>query len=136
MIDVLPSNSLLSFCKNNVTVAEPSYQRIYQNITKVDLLNSARSIESMFDVSHGVIFNCYYSVWTAVDPSTYSGVFGGVTVLLNILFNLGYMYTDVKNIMAMTLTTNSQDYWRKFGKYAGDITMRIFYRKPIGRGGL
>jgi len=88
-----------------------------------------RSTETMFDIFYGTVFNCYYSVWTVINPTTYNEVFGGSKILMNILFGLGFMYTDVNS--AINLSTTSTDYWKKIGKYAGDLIMRIFYRKSL-----
>lgn len=129
MIDVLPSNSLLAYCKNNVTLSHTTYTLITNNLTKSDITNTVKSAETMFDVGYGIIFNCYYSVWTAINPDTYSSVFGGDVILKNILYGLGFMYTDVKS--ATALSTSYGEYWRQIGKYGGDLLMRIFYRKPL-----
>ena len=129
MIDVLPANSLLAFCKNNVTLSYDTYNLIANNFTKSDMLNTLRSTETMFDVANSVIFNCYYSAWSAVDPNTYNSVFGGTTILMNILYGIGFMYTDVRGILG--LADSVSEYWRKIGKYGGDIIMRIFYRKSL-----
>lgn len=83
----------------------------------------------MFDVAYGIIFNCYYSAWSALNPATYSTVFGGSTILMNILYGLGFMYTDVRG--AVNLATTYTSYWEKIGKYSGDLLMRIFYRKSL-----
>ena len=95
MIDVLPSNSLLAFCKNNVTQAYSTYGLLQNNVTNTDVLNTLISANTMFDVIYGITFNCYYSVWTVINPSTYSTVFGGQTILMNTLYGLGFMYTDI-----------------------------------------
>ena len=58
----------------------------------------------MFDVGYGILFNCYYSVWGAVNPATYSDTFGGSKILMNILYGLGYMYTDVNSALALGTT--------------------------------
>jgi hypothetical protein len=129
MIDVLPTNSLLAFCKNNVTLAQSTYYLITNNATKSDYLNTIKSTETMFDVFYGIMFNCYYSAWTAINPATYSTVFGGQTILMNILYGLGFMYTDVTS--ALNLATTYTEYWRKVGHYGGDLIMRIFYRKSL-----
>lgn len=129
MIDVLPSNSLLAFCKNNITLSYNTYFLIANNFTKADSLNTVRSTESMFDVAYGIVFNCYYSAWSAINPASYSSVFGGSTILMNILYGLGFMYTDVSG--AISLATTYSDYWRRIGHYTGDLIMRIFYRKSL-----
>jgi hypothetical protein len=83
----------------------------------------------MFDQIYGITFNCYYSMWTAVNPATYSTVFGGQTILMNVLYGLGFMYTDITTAIALPTTTS--EYWRTVGHYLGDTIMRIFYRKPL-----
>ena len=63
-----------------------------------------RSAETMFDVFYGVTFNCYYSVWTVINPATYNSVFGGSKILMNVLYGLGFMYTDVNNALKLATT--------------------------------
>ena len=99
------------------------------NYTKSDTLNTIKSAETMFDIAYGVMFNCYYSVWTAVNPASYKEVFGGTKILMNVLYGLGFMYTDVNNALALSHTY--PEYWRKIGRYGGDLIMRIFYRKSL-----
>ena len=47
----------------------------------------------------GIVFNCYYSV---TDPTAMSSTNGyGLNIIgWNILYNLGYMYTDGKGVYA------------------------------------
>lgn len=110
MIDVLPSNSMLAFCKNNATLSYDYYNRIVANATKADILNTLRSTETILDIGYGVIFNCYYSAWSVVNPATYTDTFGGLTILMNILYGLGFMYTDVRK--ALDLAVTHGEYWR------------------------
>ncbi len=76
---------------------------------------------------NGIFFNCYYSGIIATSADTYATVFEGYNLLMNILFGLGYMYTDVVTIINLSATADS--YWRKVGARIGDFIMRIFYRK-------
>jgi hypothetical protein len=87
----------------------------------------------MTDVGASIVFNCYYSVFAVIDPTTYSNLFAGSTIVYNLLFNLGFMYTSVVGFINANQATEGTNYWRKMGRYAGDIIMRIFYRKPITR---
>lgn len=102
---------------------------IANNITNSDALDTLKSVHSMFSVSYGILFNCYYSAYSAVNPSTYASIFGGTTVLMNILYGLGFMYTDVTT--ALATSTSLSNYWLTMGTYLGDIIMRIFYRKSL-----
>lgn len=84
----------------------------------------------MFDNIYGIVFNCYYSTKAVVNPETYKNVFSGMTLLFNILYGLGYMYTDVVYMIYLNPTATS--YWSKIGQRIGDFIMRPFYRSiPI-----
>ena len=47
----------------------------------------------------------------------------------NILFNMGYQYNDI--LQLTKLDEADPDYWRKLGFYAGDFTIRLFWRQLI-----
>lgn len=84
-------------------------------------------MEGLLKTGHGLLFNCYYSVFTVIDPNTYANMWVGNDIFYNILFNLGYMYNNIYKIYILAET--DEEYWRKFGKYAGNTLMRFFYRK-------
>lgn len=44
----------------------------------------------------------------------------------NILYNLGYMYQDVANYIA--LADDTDEYYKYVGTYLGDFLIRIFWR--------
>ena len=132
-IDVLPKDNILSFCKNNITISPDHVNYITANYTSFDLLNLMKSGEAITDVGSSIIFNCYYSVFSIIDPVTYSNLFTNNAIVFNLLFNLGFMYTDVSSIIQLNQATEGTNYWRKMGKYGGDFIMRIFYRRPISR---
>ena len=72
------------------------YNRLYHNLTVAyDTLKFLQSIESSADVASHLIFNCYYSAFSIVDPRTYRNLFTNNAIVFNLLFNLGFMYTDV-----------------------------------------
>ena len=79
----------------------------------------------MTHIIYGIQFNCYYSVWSVANPTSYANVFGGLTLLYNILYNVGFMYSDVKKML--TLSSAYPTYWNVEGGYVGDILMRFFY---------
>lgn len=78
-----------------------------------------------------IIHSCYFSFFSVIDPGTYAQLFAEYEILLNILFNLGFMYTSINR--AFDLPHELDDYWRRFGRYAGDVFMRFFYRLPRER---
>lgn len=50
-------------------------------------------------------------------------------VITNMLYNLGYMYTDVVNFVIMPEDT--VNYWQKIGNYAGDFFIRFWWRESF-----
>ena len=50
-------------------------------------------------------------------------------VITNVLYNLGYMYTDVLNFVIMEADT--VNYWQKIGNYAGDFFIRFWWREAF-----
>ena len=50
-------------------------------------------------------------------------------VITNIVFNLGYMYSDIQ--LWTWMKTNNLHYWSYAGAYAGDFVMRFWYRKDF-----
>jgi hypothetical protein len=88
----------------------------------------------MVQVSYGlsliynVTFNCYYSIFEITSKDTYDALLGQYQILLNILFNLGYIYSAVKNIIILDEALSESNYWTTFGEYVGSIGMYFFYR--------
>lgn len=50
-------------------------------------------------------------------------------ILTNLLFNLGYMYSDVANYI--TLEQASLRYWSQVGEAIGDFMIRFWYREDF-----
>lgn len=61
MIDVLPADNMLAYCKNNATASYDNFFRMKNNYTSADKLNTLITTETLFDNALGIVFNCYYS---------------------------------------------------------------------------
>lgn len=113
-INVLPSDSILSLCNGNATLIEPHLKMIDYNYTTVpDNLKFLQSIDATADVGSHTFFACYYSIFAVVDPQTYANLFAEYAIVFNLLYNLGYMYTDITAITTLdpATYTNNYDYW-------------------------
>lgn len=100
------------------------------------------AIQDLLQFPYFVSFNCYYSiaqVYFAKDPWA-DGVLTMEEklrvsiiivddVLTNLIFNIGYMYTDIENFVTIASTT--PDYWKTIGSYLGDFFIRIFWRQDF-----
>ena len=68
-----------------------------------------------------------------VEAAQYNRKFTPSVILWNILFNLGFIYTNIKNSIMFFLTdtpTNTND-WEVLGNYIGDFAVRFIYSRYI-----
>jgi hypothetical protein len=49
----------------------------------------------------------------------------------NVLYNLGYMYSDGKKIYDISNSATAQ--WELLGQKSGDLVMRFFYSRYVPR---
>jgi len=75
-----------------------------------------------------VIYNCYTFFDTTLTLGT--GTTALYEVLENVLNNLGYMYTDIINVVNTTASSEA-DYPYFLAYNIGDFVIRIFWSNPI-----
>lgn len=83
---------------------------------------------------YAITFNCYYTVTNPVVAAQYNRQFTLSVILWNILFNLGYMYTDVKDAIQFFYTvvsTPDSRTWTTLGRKMGDFVIRFIYSNYI-----
>lgn len=67
-----------------------------------------------------------------MDPgkaTQYNKEFTWYLPLWNILFNVGFMYTDIKNLVVIGMSNTSQYY--QFAYAIGDFLMRFVYSRYV-----
>ena len=71
--------------------------------------------------------NCYKAVLgVASVPSSISDIWTTDILLINILYNLGYMFTDVLDLVFYD-PTNENPYWYYVAYRVGDFFIRFIY---------
>ena len=79
-------------------------------------------------------YNCYYTVAHPLQATMYYKTFSFTLVLWNILFNLGFLYTDGRYILLFFYRDQTVKFvpnWSLLGKYAGDFIMRFIFSKFV-----
>jgi hypothetical protein len=74
---------------------------------------TAKSIAAFLRSGNSILFNCFYTITNPVEAAQYNRKFTPVVILWNILFNLGFIYTNVKNSILFFFpgtTTNTNDW--------------------------
>jgi hypothetical protein len=87
--------------------------------------------KTMMGLASNATYYCFYSAYTAVSPTTYTTKFTGKIIGYNILYGLGYMYTDLKNIYVYYNKGTTTANWTTMAQYFGDFVMKFFFRKVV-----
>lgn len=130
---MLPTYSMINFCYTNSTTIDDNYNAILTNFDAGIYDETAKSIAAMLRSGNSIVFNCFYSITNPVEAAQYNREFTPSVILWNILFNLGFIYTNVKNAIVFFYpgtSTNTND-WANLGKYIGDFAVRFIYSRYI-----
>ena len=130
-VNVLPSTSLMSYCNSNVTLLYPTSVTMYQKFVALDFKNGLLYFKKLTKYMSNSLFNCYYSVKDPTTSSGYKKTFSFMTVMWNILFNLGFMYTDIYKLTNNLLGSTAA--WYNVGFYCGDFVIRFLYSNYVER---
>lgn len=77
---------------------------------------------------YDVVFNCYYGLTQFLNITNIQKLWLELDFIKNILFNLGYIYTDVVMIAIGVPGQTKADYMYYLFFYLGDLTFRFFFR--------
>lgn len=131
-IGVLPSSSFLKLCETNITATETAYTAMTTAFTQAtpDYTEGLNQLQKILSGQAGITFSCFYSVR---DPAGIGAnedlIFGPKLIAWNVLYNLGYMYTDGTTINTQ-LSAATPDYTIIYER-VGDFIMRFFYSRYL-----
>ena len=101
--------------------------------TTYSIPNGLQSLQLILQSASNSVFFCYFAV---VDPTGFisSAVdpFAEKTIAWNLLYSLGYLYTDTYNIVDETTISKTYDY-KVIGTSIGDMLMRPLYSHYLDR---
>lgn len=95
-------------------------------------------ISELMTYPYGLTFNCLFAANDIFSITTEKSASNGSSntpgsimivnnVITNLIFNLGYIYSDIAGYM--TLDGENLNYWTLAGQYFGDFSMRFWYRE-------
>ena len=99
-----------------------------------DYENIAKGLQSILRMLQSSVFNCFYSARDPIRATQYNKTISIFVILWNILFNLGYLYTNVKNILFFfyyDAAGGDLRKWNSLGKSFGDFLVRFIYSRYI-----
>lgn len=79
-------------------------------------------------VVNTTMFYCYYGGKETFTDDYFSKLFGEYSFVQNLLFNTGFMWTDIVMLLSATPTTTVEDYAYFVAFYVGDFIFRIIFK--------
>ena len=71
---------------------------------------------------------CYYGQKETFTGTYFQTLFSNWNFVQNLLFNAGYMWTDVVMLLLATPATTEEDYAYFMAFYVGDFIFRIIFK--------
>ena len=136
-VGVFPTHSMITYCNTNASGIFDEVIGLTEYIQKNKWNDAAKSAKFLLKHFHSTVFYCFYTVTDTGKAAQYQKPFNLVTISWNILFNLGYIYTNIKDIIYLFYYELPKDQtvdersWSTFGKSVGDLITRFIYSKYI-----
>lgn len=96
-----------------------------EDFSKDETTDGITQFTKILNLADDITINCVSAIATSdTDAAT---LFAGDNLLQNLLYNAGFMFTDVLDIVWYD-TRNTDPYWYYFAYRLGDFSIRIIYR--------
>lgn len=122
----LPSGTSGLYCNRNSTLARQHLIDTMKYFEKNDVKNGMKYFNNFATLTDEISNNCYYffAPYLTLDYSTF---LNGNTLLENVLYNAGFMFTDIITVATTDpLTVSNWSY--VLASTIGDFLIRFFYR--------
>ena len=128
-MSAIPSNTQNYYCSKNVTLARGYLTTMITDFSLGENDDGMTYLNSLLTKTDDIYQNCYLAVSSTASVPTdmASLVSADSPILLNILYNLGYQFTDVLDLIFYD-PTNTDPYWFYVSFRLGDFFIRFIYR--------
>lgn len=106
---MFPTNTFIGDCRLNVTSIVQSSESMATQFSTASTASlttqessyttAVTSLQTVMKSVYGSVFNCYFGVVQIGDPASYENLATVDGMLLNFLYNMGYMYNDIIYIL-------------------------------------
>jgi len=79
--------------------------------------------------TYPITYHCYYGILLYFTDENIAALFGELSIVDNIIFNLGYMWTDVIMIVIGEEGHVVNGYWYYLMFYIGDFIFRFLFKE-------
>ena len=129
-LNALPTASFGFKCSKNTTSARASLIEAINYFNQTEIFDGVQSIHDMIGYFDEIGMFCYWSFKTELTEAYFLKLFTvWWEIPVNLLYNLGFMWTNAINYCFYTPETVPDGDWGFFTVYLiGDFIMRFFYR--------
>ena len=124
----LPEESYAFNCNKNILSARKSIDKLMIDVELMADVEAMITLNEFLSHIDDITKDCYLGFWETFEADTYLDLFGWEPLLLNFLYNAGFMYFDLLNIFGGNGVYETVT-WPYFLAYnVGDLVVRFFYR--------
>lgn len=128
-INALPKGSLVSNCGLLLKAQRMDLLNMTNFIINKDILNAVNRYNTALNRTYNLTYNCYYGFSYFLSSKYQADLWLQGGIGKNILFNSGFMYTDVLMMIVGQPGRTLADYIYFQAFYIGDFVFRLIFRQ-------
>ena len=119
-------------CSRNTTATRKNFQAMVGRIENNEIKDAVTEFYRAMQRTDDVVINCGNAivenddVFNVISPNNGDSN-QGETLVTNILYNLGFQFTDVLDLIFID-PANTEPFWYYVAYRAGDFVIRFFYK--------
>jgi hypothetical protein len=122
----IPTSTFNYQCGKNVTNARLWSEAAGTSFSTDDTAQGVAYVYKVLQISDDITINCWLGIKASATIST-TTLFSMEGVPTNLLYNAGFMFTDVLNLVNYNILS-TDPYWYYFAFNLGDFLVRFIYR--------
>jgi hypothetical protein len=115
------------FCSKNSSAARKELEAMVINFNQNEEADGMKKLNNLVSYADEITYNCIYTVISYSTINFVSENFEWNEIGLNILYNMGYMYTSIFNLFAYP-ESEVKNYSYFIAANIGDFLMRFLFR--------
>lgn len=127
-LNALPRGGFLSTCGVKLKESRQELLNMTEDITRRELIPIMDRYYNLLGFTYDLTYNCYYGIAEFLTVENLELLWLRFDILKNIMFNIGYMYTDIVMLSIGVPGQTQSDYMYYLFFYIGDLTFRLFFR--------
>ena len=129
----IPSNTNNYYCSTNATAARSNIASMDGYFSSLDINDGVVQLYQLLQKTDDITINCGNAIMNAALPdlflvdSTGTNSYFGESFIQNILYNVGFQFTDVLDLIFID-PSNTDPFWYYVSFRVGDFFIRFVYR--------